>query len=209
MAPVDTYFSEERRSEKRTKPRQKRAQATLRFVFEAASLVISQHGMAKLTMQRVAKIAGISVGSLYQYFDNKQALVMALAEREFAGTSKAVLESVAAAMQVPGADLDEVAAQALVTSIGRNFRLRRELVLVASNAGRPDMLQLPLMKVEAAFVSAGLIPDRANAQLRAFVLISAATGVLHAALQRDGQWLGDADLPKEIARLTRTYRMTA
>ena len=53
------------------------------------------------------------------------------------------------------------------------------------------------------------IPDRANAQLRAFVLISAATGVLHAALQRDGQWLGDADLPKEIARITRTYRMTA
>lgn len=58
MAPVDTYFSEERRSENRTKPRQKRAQATLRFVFEAASLVISQHGMAKLTMQRVAKVLG-------------------------------------------------------------------------------------------------------------------------------------------------------
>ena len=79
---------------------------------------------------------------------------MALAEREFAGTSKAVLESVAAAMQVPSADLDKVAAQALVSSIGRNFRLRRELALFVLNAGRPDILQLPLMKVEAAFVAA-------------------------------------------------------
>ena len=175
-------------------------------MFDAAVEVITRQGLAKLTMERVAQAAGLSVGSTYQYFENKQSLLMALAEREFAGTSKAVLESVAAAMQVPGADLDEVAAQALVTSIGRNYRLRRELVLFASNAGRSDMLQLPLMKVEATFVGAGLIPASPNAQLRAFVLISAATGVLHAALQRDGQWLGDGDLPKEIARLTRAYR---
>ena len=178
-------------------------------MFEAAVEVITRHGITKLTMERVAQAAGLSVGSMYQYFENKQALLMALAEREFAGTSKAVLESVTAAMQVPGADLDEVAAQALVSSIGRNFRLRRELVLFASNAGRSDMLQLPLMKVEATFVGAGLIPASPNAQLRAFVLISAATGVLHAALQRDGQWLADANLPKEIARLTRAYRMAA
>ena len=178
-------------------------------MFEAAVEVITRQGLAKVTMERVAQAAGLSVGSMYQYFDNKHSLLMALAEREFAGTSKAVLESVAAAMQAPGADLDEVAAQALVTSIGRNFRLRRELVLFASNAGRPDMLQLPMMKVEAAFVAAGVIPASPNAQLRAFVLISAATGVLHAALQRDGQWLGDANLPKEIARLTRAYRMAA
>ena len=209
MAPVDTSFSDENRSEKRRKPSQKRAQATLGLMFDAAVEVITRHGLAKLTMERVAQAAGLSVGSMYQYFENKQALLMALAEREFAGTSKAVLESVAAAMQVPGADLDEVAAQALVTSIGRNYRLRRELVLFASNAGRSDMLQLPLVKVEAAFVAAGVIPASPNAQLRAFVLISAATGVLHAALQRDGQWLGDANLPKEIARLTRAYRMAA
>jgi AcrR family transcriptional regulator len=207
MDPVDTSFSEEKRSEERRKPRQKRAQATLGLMFDAAVEVISRHGITKLTMERVAQAAGLSVGSMYQYFENKQALLMALAEREFAGTSQAVLESVTAAMQVPGADLDEVAAQALVSSIGHNFRLRRELVLLASNAGRADMLQLPLMKVEAAFVAAGLIPASPNAQLRAFVLISAATGVLHAALQRDGQWLGDSDLPKEIARLTRAYRM--
>jgi hypothetical protein len=66
-----------------------------------------------------------------------------------------------------------------------------------------------LVKVEAAFVGAGLIPASPDAQLRAFVMISAATGVLHAALQRNGQWLADANLAKEIARLTRAYRMAA
>ena len=82
-----------------------------------------------------------------------------------------MLESVAAAMQLPGADLDEVAAQALVSSIGRNFRLRRELALFVSNAGRPDMLQLPPMKVEAAFVAAGSWPGLPGARPTHFPLL--------------------------------------
>ena len=88
MADVDTSTPEERRSEKRRKPRQKRAQATLGFMFDAAVEVITRHGLAKLTMERVAQAAGLSVGSMYQYFENKQALLMALAEREFAGNFK-------------------------------------------------------------------------------------------------------------------------
>ena len=88
MTPFDTSFSDENRSEKRRKPSQKRAQATLGLMFDAAVEVITRHGIAKLTMDRVARAAGLSVGSAYQYFDNKQALLMALAEREFAGNFK-------------------------------------------------------------------------------------------------------------------------
>ncbi len=107
--------SGERRSEKRRKPRQKRAQATLGLMFKAAIRVITSHGHCQAHHAAGGPDGGPERGArLYQYFGNKQSLLMALAEREFAGTSKAVLEAVAAAMQVPGADLDAAPSCALL-----------------------------------------------------------------------------------------------
>jgi AcrR family transcriptional regulator len=65
----------------RRRPRQARAQETTRAILDAAARVFSAHGYAAGTTNRIAEAAGVSIGSLYEYFPNKDAILVALMER--------------------------------------------------------------------------------------------------------------------------------
>lgn len=62
-------------------PRQARARVTVDAIFEASIQVLLSDGLVRLTTTRVAERAGVSVGTMYQYFPHKQALIHALNER--------------------------------------------------------------------------------------------------------------------------------
>jgi AcrR family transcriptional regulator len=62
-------------------PRQDRSRATVDAILEAAARVLVKEGFERTTTNRVAEAAGVSVGSLYQYFPSKEALVAALVDR--------------------------------------------------------------------------------------------------------------------------------
>lgn len=65
----------------RKRPRQARAAATVDAIFEATIQILVLDGPARLTTTRVAERAGVSVGTMYQYFPHKQALFYAVNER--------------------------------------------------------------------------------------------------------------------------------
>ena len=65
----------------RKRPRQARSLATVEAIFEATIQVLITEGNRRLTTTRVAERAGVSVGTMYQYFPHKQALLYALNER--------------------------------------------------------------------------------------------------------------------------------
>jgi AcrR family transcriptional regulator len=62
-------------------PRQKRAKATVEAIVEAGFRAVAEHGEAGTTTNHIAKIAGISVGTLYEYFANKEAIYAAMQAR--------------------------------------------------------------------------------------------------------------------------------
>jgi AcrR family transcriptional regulator len=66
----------------RRAPRQKRALATRDAIVEGAARVFAEVGLVRATTARIAEVAGVSEGSLYQYFPSKDSLVTALFERE-------------------------------------------------------------------------------------------------------------------------------
>tara|TARA_B100000378_G_scaffold249564_1_gene223019 strand:- start:82 stop:714 length:633 start_codon:yes stop_codon:yes gene_type:complete len=89
----------------RKKPRQARAAVTVDAIFEAAIQLLVSGDPQRLTTTRVAERAGVSVGTMYQYFPHKQALIYALNER--------YLEALAARIEAMclrhrGATLDEM-----------------------------------------------------------------------------------------------------
>lgn len=70
----------------RKAPRQARSSSLVEDLLEAAARVLRRDGAGRFTTVRVADEAGISVGSLYQYFPNKQALLFRLQTDEWAET---------------------------------------------------------------------------------------------------------------------------
>jgi AcrR family transcriptional regulator len=74
----------------RKTPVQRRARQMNEDILTGAIRVLAKHGPLKFTTTRVAEAAGISVGSLYRYYPNKESLLFALHEREIRVTRDAV-----------------------------------------------------------------------------------------------------------------------
>nr|WP_246451077.1 TetR/AcrR family transcriptional regulator [Rhizobium paranaense] len=67
----------------RKEPSQARSRATVDAIIEAGARILGDHGWACFTTNTVAAVAGISIGSLYQYFPDKLSLVEAIRRRHF------------------------------------------------------------------------------------------------------------------------------
>jgi AcrR family transcriptional regulator len=107
-----------------TKPRkhasQERSRATVDALVEATARILVREGFDKASTNRIAEVAGVSVGSLYQYFPGKEALVAAVVDRH----NQEIMQLVRSA-------LSEVAAQPVEKAV-------RRLVAVAIDAHRID-----------------------------------------------------------------------
>lgn len=74
----------------RKSPVQSRSQVTVDVIFEATIQVLLAEGLQRLTTTRVAERAGVSVGTLYQYYPNKQSLLFAVLKRHLIRISQAI-----------------------------------------------------------------------------------------------------------------------
>ncbi|MEU4579077.1 MULTISPECIES: TetR/AcrR family transcriptional regulator [Nonomuraea] len=81
----------------RKQPRQQRSRQTVAAILEAAAQLFQRHGYAGATTNKIAERAGVSIGSLYQYFPNKDALLVALAEHYLAESADRVAQVFAGA----------------------------------------------------------------------------------------------------------------
>ena len=104
-------------------PRQSRSASTVQVIVEAAARLLEREGASGFNTNSVAEIAGVSIGSLYQYFPNKDAIIRALIERQ----AKLVAVNAGAALAAGGLD------QALTALVE---------VAVENQLGRPRLAQL-------------------------------------------------------------------
>lgn len=91
----------------RKTPIQSRSRVTVDAIFEATIQVLLSDGLAALTTTRVAERAGVSVGTMYQYFPNKKALVFALNERYLNALAERVEATCAGMVGKPVAEMVE------------------------------------------------------------------------------------------------------
>lgn len=72
-------------------PKQHRSQQMVEAMLAAVPLVVKRYGAASITTNRIAEVAGVSIGSLYQYFPDKRSVFSALYERHV-GDARNILE---------------------------------------------------------------------------------------------------------------------
>jgi AcrR family transcriptional regulator len=94
-------LSGDERGSYRRAPRQERSRSTVDAIFEAASRLLDDSGVEGATTGRIAHVAGVSIGSLYQYFPRKEALFGALTQRTMEVDLERVREAVDRCRGVP------------------------------------------------------------------------------------------------------------
>jgi len=119
-------------------PRQSRAQATVRAIIEATAQVLVHAGFERMTTAMVAERAGVSVGSLYQYYPNKQALAAAVVDHYGEVFAARFAQAIAAG---PGDTLARTVDALVATAFEshpHDPRLHKVLIEIAPRVGRGD-----------------------------------------------------------------------
>lgn len=113
--------------EPRKRPRQARATATVEAILEAAAHILERKGLAALNTNHIAERAGVSVGSLYQYFPTKQAILTEIIRRK----RRRLVDGIAASLRAAeGETLDESLDRLIAAAIEHQIewpRLARNL----------------------------------------------------------------------------------
>ncbi len=198
-----------RRLRPRKRPAQARAQDTVEALLQATAELLERGGYARLTTNHVAQRAGVSVGSLYQYFPNKEALCHALAERHFQRHTERYLQHLDAMADAPvERQVHElVRISAAITredpAVARN--LYAELARIGGLDPSARMRDTIAAALAARF---GALPPRqrpADPERCAYVVINACSLLIGDAAQRRPAWLEEEAFLNEIARLVLGY----
>ena len=196
-----------RRSRRRT-PRQARALETVEIIFEATARVLQRGGLGALNTNRIAEAAGISIGTLYQYFFDKEAILLAMGQREIRRHTEAVLNALSQPSAAPP-EPERAVIRALMTALGSRHKVRRILINSLVAQGHADELWKPIENVVSLVRarSGWFRPGRAEPipAISLFVVTRAVIGTLRAATQEESSWLGTRELEDELVRLVRAY----
>lgn len=189
----------------RKSPRQDRSRETVEVILEATARVLVDVGYDRASTNRIAEVAGISIGSLYRYFPSKEALVAALCERHIT----AMLGMCESKLVELGDAPLEIAAREIVRAILRahavNPKLHRILIQQVPRVGKlrhVDSMQTRVSELVTAYLEARRKEVRPrNIELAVFVLVHAVEAVAHAAVVERSDYLVDGELADELAEL--------
>ncbi len=196
-------------TELRKTPKQARSEASFEAIVEAAARILAEGGPRALTTNRVARRAGVSVGSLYQYFPNKLSIVRALLERELARAEslrpRQLDDPACSTARRMRAAVDwQLDLHAANPALSRALHaLVEESLPAAQRAG----LQALRSERTRRTVAHSLAPERDLAQA-AFVVEVCLDALIEAAVRRQPEWIATESFRVELAELLTRYLAT-
>jgi len=191
----------------RKQPSQTRALRTVDTLFEAAARILATEGESGFTTNRIAERAGFSIGTLYQYFPSKEAIVVAMVRRQ----RERVMRELDAILD--RAECGEIDAQEalrrylrqLVDAFGRGQKAQRVLARLGWQLDAPALI-VQAMNDGAERIRAALVrlddpslpvPDDATL----FVLSRAVMGTVRAAAVEEHPLLDDPAFEDALIRM--------
>jgi len=191
---------------------QKRSRATVDALVEATARVLVRQGYDGASTNKIAAVAGVSIGSLYQYFPSKEALVAAVIERH----TQQLSEVVHGALLEAGARPVEAGMRELVAAAIKAHRvdpkLHRVLAEEAPRTGRLENIDAVERYARGFFrdylnAHRGEV-DVADPDLTAFILVTAVEALAHSAVLHHHDILDGEkgeEFIDEVTRLALSY----
>jgi len=186
---------------------QERSRSTVDALLEATARVLVKEGYDRASTNRIAEVAGVSIGSLYQYFPSKEALVAAVIDRHTQQVSQVTRNAVVKVAARPV----EVAAREFVSVAIDAHRVNPKLHGVLSEQiPRVGRLQnIEALQQEGYALVRGYLEahrdeiDVADLDLAAFVCVTVVEALTHAAVLRRPDILTDGKARHFVDDVTR------
>jgi AcrR family transcriptional regulator len=188
---------------------QERSRATVDALLSATARILVKEGYDRASTNKVAEAAGVSIGSLYQYFPSKEALVSAVIERHMAEMMELVRTSLVRVAAMPLAAAARELVRVMIDAHRIEPKLHRVLVEQIPRVGNLERIES--IDVEAtALVRAYLEAHRSeidvvDLDLAAFVAVTSVEALTHAAVLRRPALLDDERFRDEVAALVVRY----
>jgi AcrR family transcriptional regulator len=191
-------------------PKQTRSHDTVEAILQAAAEVFQRHGYAAGTTNRIAERAGVSIGSLYQYFPNKDAILVALVRRHIAEATATVYPLVERLGREAGfAEMLPAIVNAMVAMHAAAPQLHRvlfeETKLPATLRAELDGLEERLTELAASALAREHVACRGDPRLRARIVIAAIEGLTHRLVLRPPAGASAEAIAHEITQLATAY----
>jgi AcrR family transcriptional regulator len=186
-------------------PRQRRALHKVELILEAAMRILEKDGRDRLTTNAVATTAGVSIGTLYQYFSNKEAILDALADREMADLSRRVMQVIEDPRPMAHGDRARSIMREVASSYGKRRRVHR--LVVEHSLARGGVRIAPMIQQVGAVLTSGENSPApvALSEAEAFVLANAFVGVMREMIMREETLPADEDIEIVLARLITVF----
>lgn len=198
-----------KKSPPRKKPQQARAQQTVNAILEATIQVLEREGPEAATTTRIAEVAGVSVGTLYQYFSHRDAIFDALQEREFSKAlemTQAILNE-GNQFSSPRQVVEQCVKGMLSLHTGHPG-VHRVLAMEGLRTTKADRLQsfdMRVIGIVRHFLSVTGSVRRKNVDAAAFVAFQCVRAVLLARLLEPSPGLNDDTMVEELVDLLMRY----
>jgi AcrR family transcriptional regulator len=196
----------------RKRPSQARASATVEAVLSAAATAFEQNGFDRANVNEIAERAGVSVGSLYQYYPSKEALLVALIERHTTHSLELLESALSKAATLP---LDAAVRDVIRVMIdAHRAPLHQLLARELDELGRLEGLQHEVDARAGAAVRSFLAARAAEIQIRdvdmsAFMLVRTVDLLTHAVISDRPDALESGALLEELTTLVLGYLVQA
>ena len=197
------------RTTPRKRPRQQRSKATVDTILEATTRVLKKQGFDGLSTNAVAAQAGVSIGSLYQYFPNKEALVAKLIDRHMEDMNAAIFAELTRVAVMPIAQAARAVVELTIRAHSVDPDLHRVLTEQVPRIGK--LARLRELDEICHRMVAGLLAARkdelaiADPDLAAFILVSTIEAVIHRAALLYPARLRDPRLVDETTLVVTRY----
>jgi AcrR family transcriptional regulator len=196
------------RLEPRKTPRQARSTSSVEAILQATVQVLLKDGRSKLTTTRIAKRAGVSVGTLYQYFPNKSSLLQALLKEHLDSVALAVETACEDAQGVPLARMAATITSAFVQAKFHNIDASVALYAISDDVeGKRIARGMHTRATQAMTAMFQTVRDKtiAHPDVVAATLLSAMAGVSRAMLEMGATQDKMATMEKELTVMVRAY----
>lgn len=193
---------------KRRIPQRVGSTATIEVIYEATARILQAHGREGLNTNLIAETAGVSIGTLYGYFPNKESIVLDMARRE----TDALRDRVAAALlDEKSEEPDPVrrAIRALVKGYGRRSKVRRILMETLFAQGGSEEMARPVYEIAELVLryQDRVLPPGAAipSEIGLFVVTRAVDSVIRTATYEAVPFLESREFEDELLRLVRGF----